>query len=48
VVELLPPRDVNGLTALTAVRLLMLLAASRGREPIPRRSSPPCARGARR
>ena len=30
VVELLPPRDVNGLTALTAVRLLMLLAASRG------------------
>ena len=29
-VELLPSRDVNGLTALTAVRLLMLLAASRG------------------
>jgi agmatinase len=31
VVELLPPRDVNGLTALTAARLLMLLADSRGR-----------------
>jgi agmatinase len=30
VVELLPPRDVNGLTALTATRLLMLLAGSRG------------------
>jgi len=30
VVELLPPKDVNGLTALTAVRLLMLLADSRG------------------
>jgi agmatinase len=30
VVEVLPPRDVNWLTALTAVRLLMLLAASRG------------------
>lgn len=30
VVELLPPQDVNGLTALTAVRLLMLLAGSRG------------------
>jgi agmatinase len=29
VVELLPSRDVNGLTALTAVRLLMLLAGSR-------------------
>lgn len=29
VVELLPSRDVNGLTALTAVRLLMLLADSR-------------------
>jgi agmatinase len=31
VVELLPSRDVNGLTALTATRLLMLLADSRGR-----------------
>jgi agmatinase len=31
VVELLPGRDVNGLTALTATRLLMLLADSRGR-----------------
>jgi agmatinase len=30
VVELVPSRDVNGLTALTAVRLLMLLADSRG------------------
>jgi agmatinase len=30
VVELLPCRDVNGLTALTATRLLMLLADSRG------------------
>jgi len=30
VVELLPSRDVNGLTALTATRLLMLLADSRG------------------
>jgi len=30
VVELLPCRDVNGLTALSATRLLMLLAASRG------------------
>ena len=30
VVELLPSRDVNELTALTATRLLMLLAASRG------------------
>jgi agmatinase len=30
VVELLPSRDVNGLTALTAARLLMLLADSRG------------------
>ena len=30
VVELLPPQDVNGLTALTAVRLLMLLAESSG------------------
>jgi agmatinase len=29
VVELLPPRDVNGVTALTAARLLMLLADSR-------------------
>jgi hypothetical protein len=29
-VELVPSRDVNGLTALTAVRLLMLLADSRG------------------
>jgi agmatinase len=29
VVELLPSRDVNGLTALTATRLLMLLADSR-------------------
>jgi agmatinase len=29
VVELLPSRDVNGMTALTATRLLMLLAASR-------------------
>jgi agmatinase len=30
VVELLPCRDINGLTALTATRLLMLLADSRG------------------
>jgi agmatinase len=30
VVELLPYRDVNGLTALTATRLLMLLADSHG------------------
>jgi agmatinase len=30
VVELLPGRDVNGLTALTVTRLLMLLADSRG------------------
>jgi agmatinase len=30
VVELLPSRDLNGLTALTAVRLLMLLADRRG------------------
>jgi agmatinase len=31
VVELLPSRDINGLTALTASRLLMLLADGRGR-----------------
>jgi agmatinase len=30
VVELLPSRDINGLTALTAARLLMLLADGRG------------------
>jgi agmatinase len=30
-VELLPSRDLNGLTALTATRLLMLLTDSRGR-----------------
>jgi hypothetical protein len=28
VVELLPGRDVNGMTALLAVRLLMLLASA--------------------
>jgi agmatinase len=33
VVELLPSRDVNGMTALTAMRLLMLLADSRSRAP---------------
>jgi agmatinase len=33
VVELLPSRDVNGLTALTAVRLLMLLGDSRVQAP---------------
>ena len=33
VVELLPSRDVNGLTALTAARLLMLLADSRSQAP---------------
>jgi agmatinase len=33
VVELLPCRDVNGLTALTATRLLMLLADSRSQVP---------------
>jgi len=31
VVELLPCRDVNGITALTATRLLMLLADSHSR-----------------
>jgi hypothetical protein len=33
VVELLPSRDVNGLTALTTTRLLMLLADSRSQTP---------------